>query len=47
MVVLFSFVGGETGFCFVFSGARALRRERGEPRRYLWEYSIEIKLRPT
>lgn len=36
-------VRGETGFCFIFSSKRALGRRRDEFRRYLWEYSVEIK----
>lgn len=46
-VVLFSTVGGETRFCFVFSRDRALGIGRDEFRRDPWEYSIEIKRRPT
>lgn len=47
MVVLFSTIGGAAGFWFVFSRDRALGRGRGEVRRYLREYSIEIKWRHT
>lgn len=45
--MLFSTVGGETRFCFVFSRDRALGIGRDEFRRDPWEYSIEIKRRPT